>query len=302
MDELTLDDKIYISSKKAAQITGYAKDYVGQLCREGQVDARMVGRNWYVLEDSIRAHRFGVHEAAAADTAKEPEVALPEPVVTPAPVERTWEKPSYVTEVPVMVPELAPKPEYMPVKAAPAVEDMQQAWEEWFTSRKGEGYLETPEILDSREPGLHPQPAAEGAPQPESDEEPVSIQMLVPAEAHKPTMTLHFGETPQPVEESWGGEEVSIPIRHATDAAMTRTTPSAAEERLTDIDERVTRFEHARPVRASGRGTSKVAVTLLLIVIAVSIVTAYLGSGYSEKYQPRFVNNNVITKYLGGTR
>ncbi len=59
MEELTLDGEKYISSKHAAKITGYAKDYVGQLCREGRVKARLVGRGWYVLEDSIREHRFG---------------------------------------------------------------------------------------------------------------------------------------------------------------------------------------------------------------------------------------------------
>ena len=70
MDELTFDDQIYLSSKRAAQITGYAKDYVGQLCREGRVVARLIGRNWYVLESSIREHRFGpaeiVHEEIPA--------------------------------------------------------------------------------------------------------------------------------------------------------------------------------------------------------------------------------------------
>ncbi len=59
MDELTLEGKKYLSSKRAAKITGYAKDYIGQLCREGRVTARLVGRGWYVLEDSIREHRFG---------------------------------------------------------------------------------------------------------------------------------------------------------------------------------------------------------------------------------------------------
>ena len=59
MDELEFDGKTYVSSKRAAQITGYAKDYVGQLCREGRVQARLVGRNWYVLESSIHEHRFG---------------------------------------------------------------------------------------------------------------------------------------------------------------------------------------------------------------------------------------------------
>lgn len=58
MDEITLDGKTYISSKKAAAITGYAKDYVGQLCREGRVEARLVGRSWYVYEPSLEAHRF----------------------------------------------------------------------------------------------------------------------------------------------------------------------------------------------------------------------------------------------------
>ena len=48
----------YVSSKRAAKITGYAKDYVGQLCREGRVSARLVGRNWYVLESSIREAPF----------------------------------------------------------------------------------------------------------------------------------------------------------------------------------------------------------------------------------------------------
>ncbi len=42
MNELTLDGKTYVSSRRAAEITGYAKDYVGQLCREGHVEARLV--------------------------------------------------------------------------------------------------------------------------------------------------------------------------------------------------------------------------------------------------------------------
>jgi hypothetical protein len=59
MNELTIQGKTYISSKRAAEITGYAKDYVGQLSREGYIEATMVGRSWYVLESSIKAHRFG---------------------------------------------------------------------------------------------------------------------------------------------------------------------------------------------------------------------------------------------------
>lgn len=59
MEELVIEDKKYVSSKRAAKVTGYAKDYVGQLCREGRVPARLVGRAWYVLESAIQDHRFG---------------------------------------------------------------------------------------------------------------------------------------------------------------------------------------------------------------------------------------------------
>ena len=59
MDEILIEEKKYVSSKRAAKITGYAKDYIGQLCREGRVPARLVGRSWYVLETAIQDHRFG---------------------------------------------------------------------------------------------------------------------------------------------------------------------------------------------------------------------------------------------------
>lgn len=63
MDEIIIEEKKYISSKRAAKMTGYAKDYIGQLCREGRVSARLVGRSWYVLESAIKDHRFGEKEA-----------------------------------------------------------------------------------------------------------------------------------------------------------------------------------------------------------------------------------------------
>ncbi len=62
MDEILIEDKKYVSSKRAAKITGYAKDYIGQLCREGRVPARLIGRSWYVLETAIQDHRFGSTE------------------------------------------------------------------------------------------------------------------------------------------------------------------------------------------------------------------------------------------------
>lgn len=56
-DRITLDGKTYISSKRAAQVGGYTKDYIGQMCRSGKLDAKLLGRNWYINEDSLKSHK-----------------------------------------------------------------------------------------------------------------------------------------------------------------------------------------------------------------------------------------------------
>ena len=56
-DSVLLEGKIYISSRRAAEISHYTTDYVGQLCRSGKVDCRIVGRAWFVTEESILAHQ-----------------------------------------------------------------------------------------------------------------------------------------------------------------------------------------------------------------------------------------------------
>jgi hypothetical protein len=58
-DSLMLEGTQYISSKRAADLTDYTKDYVGQLCRAKKVDAHLIGRNWYVSEEGILAHKRG---------------------------------------------------------------------------------------------------------------------------------------------------------------------------------------------------------------------------------------------------
>jgi hypothetical protein len=137
MDELTLDNKIYLSSRQAAKVTGYAKDYVGQLCREGRVAARLVGRNWYVLESSILEHRFGAEKTEESPVAASAAVASP------------WEAPVYTSEPVHMVPEMVAKPAPEPIPeplptpiavSAPheVLADMQSAWQEWFESQKEE--------------------------------------------------------------------------------------------------------------------------------------------------------------------
>lgn len=53
-DEIILHEKMYVSSKKAAEQTGYAQDYIGQLCRGGLIDAERVGGLWYVSIESLQ--------------------------------------------------------------------------------------------------------------------------------------------------------------------------------------------------------------------------------------------------------
>ncbi len=176
MDEITLDGKIYVSSKRSAKITGYAKDYVGQLCREGKVEARLVGRNWYVLETSIREHRFGPEKIAVEKTKAMPSENLPavsEVLATPAATTETfasdtWKSTNYVslpaTEAP-LIPETKPVvlaqvvasidsvPSIAQVEAPPIVkeesvpglppvEQMQNTWQDWF---KGADSYKMPE-------------------------------------------------------------------------------------------------------------------------------------------------------------
>ncbi|QQR64953.1 hypothetical protein IPH92_05395 [Candidatus Kaiserbacteria bacterium] len=57
MEVLVLDGKSYVKASKAAKELGYATDYVGQLCRGGQVDAHLIGRTWYVNQEHLSTHK-----------------------------------------------------------------------------------------------------------------------------------------------------------------------------------------------------------------------------------------------------
>ncbi len=89
MEELLIEEKKYVSSKQAAKLTGYAKDYIGQLCREGRVPARLVGRSWYVLESAIQDHRFGPQVVEQKNSTSQ------ETAPTAWDPRQTWESPRY---------------------------------------------------------------------------------------------------------------------------------------------------------------------------------------------------------------
>jgi len=54
---IAFDGKDFVSAGRAAGITGYHADYVGQLAREGKVLSRQVGSRWYVDREGILSHK-----------------------------------------------------------------------------------------------------------------------------------------------------------------------------------------------------------------------------------------------------
>lgn len=74
MDVVTHNGKDYKKATLVAKEFGYTTDYIGQLCRAKKVDARLVGRAWYVNVDSLQAHKKNRYKAdfAAKVAAKDP--------------------------------------------------------------------------------------------------------------------------------------------------------------------------------------------------------------------------------------
>lgn len=54
---VSFDGKDHVSAARAAKITGYHPDYVGQLARTGAVISRQVGNRWYVDREAILTHK-----------------------------------------------------------------------------------------------------------------------------------------------------------------------------------------------------------------------------------------------------
>ncbi len=52
-----LKDDNYITSSRAAQLSGYSQDYVGQLCRGESVECKRVSGEWHVRLDALLAYK-----------------------------------------------------------------------------------------------------------------------------------------------------------------------------------------------------------------------------------------------------
>lgn len=287
MNEITIGDKTYISSKRAAEITGYAKDYVGQLCREGYVDAKMVGRSWYVYEPSIRAHRFGEE---AVEGGKEE--SAPEPVEPLA----TWEEPRYQAEQPVQIPSLDVRPErtvnrledpeYAPEAA---LTDMQKAWKEWFEMRnQGGDTVESTESTEEESDSESEEPEDEEYE--EVYEEEIAIQRIA-----EPEYEDDEEEIEEDIEEIV--EEVSIERIYRRD--VVQPAPRVVQEPVIVPQPRRTPKAKIKP-RSEGAAASIAALFIAIAILSVSV--AAIGSGIATPYLQKYIGNNPVIEFLGGSR
>lgn len=276
MDEITIGDKLYVSSKRAAQITGYAKDYIGQLCREGRVEARLVGRNWYVLDSALREHRFGkvAEEAVTKIEEKTPESPI-----------STWKRPEYVPETPVFVPNLAPKPEKNQDLqiGTPAIADMQSAWKEWFQEKNEVVEENKEEERVSQEVHITRKDAAE----PE-------IEKTYAPEPEVQDVALNRIEDPEDTDIE---EEVEIHREYRATASLTQIQPNLGTDN--HYQPQIPEFNESK----SGR--SAVAVQIALILLSLTALgVAIVGTGHAERL---FGGTSIdlgfqksIIDYLGG--
>ena len=254
MDEILIEEKKYVSSKQAAKITGYAKDYIGQLCREGRVPARLVGRSWYVLETAIQDHRFG--DRVVEPVAKAEERA-------PSSLQSTWEPPRYESS-PVEVLTFRNRQQgqgaALPVTDREKTEDnssaqhLQDVWQEFF-NRAEETRQEAPAIMpESRD---------------QSIEEPEEWQQKATENEENE------------IEE----EEVSIPIH----AIHHRLPEESRPLRVVEESPRAVRSEppvwqeRRKEEKRIGQRAVKTIRIVGILFAAIAAATALLGSGYFDE-------------------
>lgn len=288
MNEVTIGDKIYISAKRAAEITGYARDYVGQLCREGHVEARMVGRSWYVSEASVRAHRFG----AVEDPVVEEEIDEKAAVESKEELVSTWERPVYTAETHEMIPEVQPAvyKEILP-PAEETLTDMQEAWREWFDRKQqvlSVPEIESPEVIDAR---IEEHEAETGEEIAESAAEEVEIPL------HRIDEELEEAEIDvyEPEEEA-----ESITIHSIAPSPVRREVEQPITGRI--VQERVvTRTQGSRASKRKGYRSNAPVTAVLLGISFVSLAVTAIGSGFADKYIQTFAAENPVINFLVGT-
>ncbi len=68
METIIFDGKTFVKASILAKDLGYTGDYIGQLCRSQTVNARLVGRSWYVERDSLLEHKKNRYRSSKSVT------------------------------------------------------------------------------------------------------------------------------------------------------------------------------------------------------------------------------------------
>lgn len=255
MDEIVIGEKKYISSKQAAKLTGYAKDYVGQLCREGRVPARLVGRGWYVLETAIQDHRFGdpKDESGQEQTARTTESVL----------STTWESPRYEASKVELLPSVnrlrnedqKNEPVEDKDNGPEADQQLQDTWQAWFDRFE-------------HSPGA-------------TDEEAVNSdikQEAIEPQAKEPQPEQHEEKSPEK------GPDVEVPIRTEyayepqlpPEELLPRHTPPTQSPYIEHNEEKKDERGYERAIRAARMPT--------ILIAVFTALAALLGTGYFDTH------------------
>ena len=82
---VSFDGKDYISASRAAKLTSYNQDYVGQLARGGKILSRQIGNRWYVEREGLLAHKSQKDSMLAAVQSEAVGLVLPKALETTRP-------------------------------------------------------------------------------------------------------------------------------------------------------------------------------------------------------------------------
>lgn len=264
MDEILIGDKKYVSSKQAAKVTGYAKDYVGQLCREGRVPARLVGRSWYVLESALQDHRFG-DKKTGQET-----IAGTRPMGERTSPFATWEKPRYEASEGEVLPQMRHSNEEGPAEPEQAnetnmVEHLQDSWRAWF-DHIGAAKETVPDIEEQKEEVIQA-PEAEIA---EIDD------------AGKEVSSAH---------------DTNIPIHVVYEPPPSELLPENAHQKQAKILQTLQLREEQSPVpqRKLVKLMTRTGIALGFILALSTATLAAVNSGYIDKYVYSFERASLIT-------
>lgn len=106
---VSFDGKDYVSASRAAKITGYNQDYIGQLARSGKILSRQIGNRWYVERSGLVNHKtekdrlLGAVQSESVGLLWRPveSTVAPLPIVSSAPVKEAPRR-EYADASPVM--------------------------------------------------------------------------------------------------------------------------------------------------------------------------------------------------------